>query len=115
MQIIEQISSKYTESLRGEDKVIYNGHKETEDDGCEETRRRYDGVQQGDGCEEKEGRNRETVDTGETNPSTGSNLFFRFTMCTLNALGLRGRRGVILGSLARAGSQMPLEPLLARY
>ena len=72
MQIIKQIASKYTEFLRGEDKVIYNGHKETEDDGCDETRRRHDEVQQGNGCEESEGRNRETVDTGETNPSTGS-------------------------------------------
>ena len=51
---------------------MYNGHKETEDDGCDETRRRHDGVQRDDGCEESEGRNRETVDTGETDPSTGS-------------------------------------------
>ena len=46
-------------------------YKETEDDGCK-TELMHDGVQQGDGYEETEGRNRETVDTGETNLSTGS-------------------------------------------
>ena len=32
----------------------------------------HNGVQQGDGCEETRRRNRETVDTGETNSSSGS-------------------------------------------
>ena len=57
--------------MREEDKVIYIGHKETEDDGCDETRRRHHEVPQGDGCE-IEGRRRETVNTGETNSSMGS-------------------------------------------
>ena len=72
MQLMKHIASKYTEFLREEDKVNYNGHKETEDDRCDESKSRHDRLQQGDGREETEGRNRETVDTGETNPSTGS-------------------------------------------
>lgn len=33
---------------------------------------KQEGTDEGDGCEETEGRKRETVDTGETDPSTGS-------------------------------------------
>ena len=55
-----------------EDEVVCNGYKETEGDGCKETKMRQDGVQQGDGCEQTEGRNRKTVYTRKTNPSTGS-------------------------------------------
>ena len=34
-----------------ENKAVYNGYKETEDDGYK-TELMYNGVQQGDGCEE---------------------------------------------------------------
>ena len=48
--------------------IVYN---KIEDNGCK-MELMHNGVQQGDGCEETEGRNREMVDTRETNPSTGS-------------------------------------------